>query len=269
MDYPDFNRYWFGLNEAEETGTNTVNPTDPYEYKREGAEGSWAYYTRKKGSENWIQVTDSGMISSIESQIEFKAADVTPTEEFLTGDVAKNRLAVTRPEWVKVLISEYPFAMVDQYNNYFLDDKGKLRYSEDVMGKTMFNYSQEDDPNFSTGFDFDPAAKPAGVLDNPFWKGAATMTTSTTATTTAAVTTTPDSTATTTATTPTTPKQEVDQLKKEIQAAKEELRSARKDARVEKKLERLEKRKERLEGKMTSESSVYSFAQFVKFKNKF
>jgi hypothetical protein len=270
MDYPNFDKYWLGLNEAEEAGTNTVNPTDPYEYKREGEEGNWTYYTRKKGATDWLQIVKDEMVKSIETQVQFKAAEgsTAATEEFLTGDTAIARLNVARPEWAKVLISEYPFATVDPYSNQFFDDKGKMRYSEDVLGKTMFNYSQDDDANFSTGVDWDPAKKPAHVLDNPLYKGVASTTPAPTPTPEPAPATTPPTT-TPVPETPADPKQQVSQLRQEIKDTRQELRSAKKDARLEKKLDRLDKRKERLEGKLANESKVYSFNQFVKLKNKF
>jgi hypothetical protein len=71
MSYIDFNKYWLRLNEAEEaqTGKNTKNPKDTYEYKKEGDK----YFFKAPGAANWTPAVKQNAIKAIKDQVTFTA----------------------------------------------------------------------------------------------------------------------------------------------------------------------------------------------------
>jgi hypothetical protein len=77
MSYIDFNKYWLRLNEADEaqTGKNTKNPKDTYEYKKEGDK----YFFKKPGDANWTPAVKDAAIKAIKDQVTFSATPSTTT----------------------------------------------------------------------------------------------------------------------------------------------------------------------------------------------
>jgi hypothetical protein len=166
MDYPNFDNYWLGLNESWQDGVNATYPSDPYEYKRNGSEGNWTYYTRLKDSgAGWDPVTNQAALDSIEQMVTFTGGDATdttgtvpdntatttaddqieagdpvsagtttPTDPSLiplTGANAVAKItAIQRPDWKIKLLSTLPYAKVDGFDNSYFDATGKIMYNE-------------------------------------------------------------------------------------------------------------------------------------------
>ena len=279
MSYIDFDKYWLGINEAETPAPAATaimgvpQAGDPYEYKKEGDK----YFTRKKGETSWKSPTGDATdpatpLGAIVAKVTFPAtpadsttpaANTAASAASTLGSVAKGTgdlEKIQRPEWLKMMLAQYPYVKVDTDSVKYYDDKGALRYVEDLKGKVMFNYSLDDDLQS----EFDPAKKTADIQDNPLHAGAKTTPAATTpapaATTPAATTPAPAKQEPTAQEKAATLKQEVKDLRQENRAQN---KAERKENRAEKKVERLTKDKERLE-KKTNESTVYSFGQFLK-----